>query len=59
MLSLTRKPGQSVILNNGRIRVQVVEVQGNRVRLGFVAPPEMPVDREEVHERKELKSARR
>jgi carbon storage regulator len=37
MLVLTRKPGEKVVICNG-ITVTVVEVTGNKVRLGFDAP---------------------
>jgi carbon storage regulator len=50
MLVLTRKPGESVIIAGG-IKVTIVSVEGNRVRLGFEAPPEVRIDREEVHAR--------
>jgi carbon storage regulator len=48
MLVLTRKNGQEVIID-GRIRITIVSVKGDRVRIGIVAPPEVRVDREEVH----------
>jgi carbon storage regulator len=50
MLILTRKPGESVRIAGG-IQVTVVSVEGHRVRLGFAAPPEVRIDREEVHAR--------
>lgn len=49
MLVLTRKKSEKVILNNN-ITVTVVEIRGDKVRLGFEAPKEMPVHREEVFE---------
>jgi len=51
MLVLTRKIGETIIINDN-IRVQVVAIEGTKVRLGIVAPPEVRVDRQEVHERK-------
>jgi carbon storage regulator len=50
MLVLTRKNGQEVIID-GRIRITIVSVKGDRVRIGISAPPEVRVDREEVHQR--------
>lgn len=47
MLVLTRKPGEEVIIGDG-IRVAVVGVQGNKVRLGFTAPEDVPIRREEL-----------
>jgi carbon storage regulator len=48
MLYLSRKPGKELVIGNG-IRVTVLELQGDRVKLGFVAPPEVPIHREENH----------
>ena len=47
MLVLTRKLNESIIID-GNITVTVVEVRGNRVKLGIVAPVEVPVMREEI-----------
>ncbi len=51
MLVLTRRPGESVVIDGG-IRITVVAVQGNKVRLGIVAPDSVRVDRQEVHARR-------
>ena len=50
MLVLTRKPGQEVVIDGG-IRITIVAVKGDRIRLGVTAPPEVRVDRDEVHQR--------
>jgi carbon storage regulator len=50
MLYLTRKIGESVIINND-IEVTVVEVRGRSIKLGFTFPPEASVLRKELHER--------
>lgn len=50
MLVLSRKPGQSVIID-GNIRVTITQVRGETVRLGIEAPPEVRVHREEVQKR--------
>lgn len=47
MLCLTRHKGERVFIGDS-ITVEVIEIRGDRVRLGFVAPPEVPVHREEV-----------
>ncbi len=47
MLVLNRKPGEQVCID-GDIRITVVEVQGNRVRLGIEAPPQRVVLRAEL-----------
>jgi carbon storage regulator len=49
MLVLSRKKGEAVIIRNDII-IRVVEIQGNKVRLGIEAPKELPVHRQEVHE---------
>ena len=49
MLVLTRKKDESIIIDE-RITVTVIEVRGDRVRLGITAPPEVSVHRTEVYE---------
>jgi carbon storage regulator len=51
MLVLTRKVGEEIIIDH-HIRVTVVAVRGDRVRLGIAAPKEARVDRREIHERR-------
>ncbi len=51
MLVLTRRPGEEIVID-GDIRVTVVAIKGNQVRLGVVAPKCITVDRGEVHERR-------
>ena len=48
MLVFRRKVGETVILD-GHIEVQVLEITGTRVKLGFVAPAEVRVMRKELH----------
>lgn len=55
MLVLTRRLGEEIILN-GTIRLKVVAVKGDRIRLGIDAPPSVVVDRQEVHERRQHSS---
>ena len=52
MLVLSRKIGESIIID-GDITVTVVAVNGNKVRIGISAPPDVTVDREEVHVRRQ------
>ena len=47
MLVLSRKPGEKIIIGNG-ITVTVVEVNGNRVRVGIDAPHAVPILRSEL-----------
>jgi carbon storage regulator len=48
MLVLTRGKEEAVIIGD-RIEVKVLEVRGDKVRLGIVAPPEVQVHRKEVY----------
>ena len=50
MLVLTRKPGEQIVIGNG-IRVTVVSVGPGRVKIGIEAPPNVRIDRSEIHER--------
>jgi carbon storage regulator len=49
MLVLTRKKDESIVINNDII-ITIVEVRGDKVRLGIVAPKDVPVHRQEVYE---------
>lgn len=48
MLSLTRKAGERILIADGAITVQVVEIGDGRVRLGISAPRDVSIHREEV-----------
>ena len=50
MLILTRRLGESVNIGD-EVTVTVLGVRGAQVRLGFTAPPDVPVHRREVYER--------
>ncbi|MBS0612584.1 MAG: carbon storage regulator [Proteobacteria bacterium] len=47
MLILTRNSGQSLRIGN-EVEVKVLAIKGSQVRLGFTAPPELPVNRQEI-----------
>jgi len=47
MLVLSRKKNESIIINDD-ITIVVVEIRGDKVRLGVEAPKEVPVHRREV-----------
>ena len=47
MLVLSRKLGESIVIGE-HIRVTVLAIRGNKVRLGFTAPDEVTINREEV-----------
>jgi len=47
MLVLSRKRNESIVIND-TITITVIEIAGDRVRLGILAPAEIPVHRQEV-----------
>ena len=49
MLVLSRKKNESIIINDD-IKIVVVEIRGDKVRLGVEAPKEVPVHRQEVYD---------
>jgi carbon storage regulator len=49
MLVLSRKANESIVIDEG-IEVTVLDIRGDKVRLGFVTPREMPIHRREVWE---------
>jgi carbon storage regulator len=48
MLVLSRKQGERVLIGR-EIELTVLEIRGNRVKLGFRGPAEVPIHREELH----------
>lgn len=50
MLVLTRKLRQTVMVG-AEVAVTVIGIEGDKVRLGFAAPTELPVHRKEVFDR--------
>ena len=49
MLVLSRKKNESIVINNN-ITFVVVDIRGDKVRLGVEAPKEIPVHRREVYD---------
>jgi len=49
MLVLSRKKNESIVIDND-ISIVVVEIRGDKVRLGIEAPKEVPVHRQEVYD---------
>lgn len=49
MLVLSRKKNESIIIND-HITVTVVEIRGDKVRLGIEAPKDVAVHRREVYD---------
>jgi carbon storage regulator len=50
MLILTRRFGQSIAIGD-EIFCSILGVSGNQVRLGFKAPKDLPIYREEIYQR--------
>jgi len=50
MLILTRRPEESIIID-GDIKIKILSVNGNQVRIGFEAPEEVVIVREELLEK--------
>ena len=48
MLALTRKKEESIIIGDN-IEVKVLEIEGDRVRLGIEAPREVTIHRQEIY----------
>lgn len=52
MLVLARKRNESIVIGQGgeAVTVTVVEIRGDKVRLGIVAPKSIPVHRQEIYD---------
>lgn len=48
MLVLTRSVGERLIIGNGEIKLTILDVRGNQVRIGIDAPKHITVHREEI-----------
>lgn len=48
MLALTRKRLQTIIIDDGRIRITVMEISRDFVRLGIEAPDDVEINRGEI-----------
>ena len=48
MLILTRKPGESLYIGDN-IKVTIVEIKGNQIRVGIEAPSDQRIYREEIY----------
>jgi carbon storage regulator len=51
MLVLTRKPGQKIFIGDD-IKITMMEIRGNQVRIGIDAPDSLPICREEIYGQK-------
>lgn len=53
MLVLSRHRDESIIIpvpGGPRLRITVIDIRGDKVRIGVEAPPDVPVNREEIQE---------
>lgn len=48
MLALTRKKGESLVINNN-IEITVLEIRGDQIKIGISAPKDVPIYRKEVY----------
>lgn len=48
MLALTRKKGESLVINNN-IEITILEIRGDQVKIGISAPKDVPIYRKEVY----------
>lgn len=58
MLVLTRRPDEYIVIG-GKIKIMVISVRGDSVRLGIDAPPEVEVNRSEIERSKRMDGGRR
>jgi carbon storage regulator len=49
MLILSRKSGESIVID-GRIKVTIIRLEGETVKVGIEAPSQVPVHRQEVYD---------
>jgi carbon storage regulator len=54
MLVLSRKPGEQIQIAD-TIEVTVLQIHGNRVKIGISAPVDVPIQRKELKRRMALK----
>ena len=50
MLILTRRPNESIIIDND-IKIKILGVRNNQIRIGFEAPDDVVIVREELLEK--------
>lgn len=57
MLALARKCGEAIVIAEVNVVITILELHGDRVRIGIEAPPEVTIHRHEVWERIQNQSA--
>lgn len=58
MLVLTRKCGEKVVMPQQEVVITVLEVRGDRVRLGIEAPADIRIHRQEIWQRIQVQQGR-
>ena len=48
MLALTRKKGESLIINHN-IEISILDIRGDQIKIGVTAPGNVPIYRKEVY----------
>lgn len=51
MLILMRRVSETIVIGNDEIRITVLGIKGNQVRIGVTAPKEIEVHREEIYQK--------
>lgn len=51
MLILTRRVGETIVIGDDEVKITVLGVKGNQVRIGVNAPKTVSVHREEIYNR--------
>ena len=49
MLVLSRQRDESIMIGDN-VEITIIDVRGDKVRLGITAPPKIPVHRKEIYE---------
>jgi carbon storage regulator len=52
VLVLSRKAGEQIVIDD-HICITITAIKGDRVKVGITAPPEVQVDRAEVHQKRQ------
>jgi carbon storage regulator len=52
MLVLSRKVNQDIVIANGLITIKVIDIRGDKVRIGIDAPSDIDINRKEVYDLK-------
>ncbi len=56
MLILTRRPKETICIGDD-VRVTVLGIKGDQVRIGIEAPDAVPIHREEIYDRIQAEAA--